>query len=157
MLFSAHDAAILRLVQKNRKLGIKKIAEKVGVDSSSVSRTITAFTKSGHIEGIKAILNPLECGFLTLAYIKISLKDTAGGALRITADSVAKNDCVQSVHRIAGEFDLFVKIRCTSNDHLSQITDEIKKDENILKTETIITTTTYKETLDIPIGLLAES
>jgi Lrp/AsnC family transcriptional regulator, leucine-responsive regulatory protein len=146
-----HRIEILKLIQENSDLRLAEIATKVGLAQPSVSRTIAQLKKTGYIKATKAVLDPPKFGLVTLAYVTLSLKDISREAMDATANHIAANPYVQGVHRIAGEFDLFVKIRCRSNEQLAALVDEIKDTGNIQRSETTILTTTYKETLDIPV------
>jgi len=144
-----HRIEILKLLQENGSTTLAEIADKVGIQQSTVSRTINNLRKSGHIKAFKIILDPIKFNLVTLAVVRFALKDASPEAMKSTVHIIKTRKYVQEVHRVAGEFDLFVKIRCVSNANIAQFIDAVQAGGNIKDSNTTVLTETYEETSDI--------
>ena len=59
----SRDRAILRELQKDSRLTMQELAEKVGMSSSACWRRIRSLEESGVIDRFTAIVNPRKAGF----------------------------------------------------------------------------------------------
>ena len=143
-----NEFKILRLIQADHSTQ-GDINEKTGIEISSISRAIKKLKISGHIKATKSVLNAEKFGLSTLAFVRFSLKDDSKSEMTKLSKIIKRHKYVQEVHRVAGKFDILVKVRCPTNTDLSQFTDLIKSSENVKNSHTTIVTETFKETSDI--------
>jgi Lrp/AsnC family transcriptional regulator, leucine-responsive regulatory protein len=64
----ARDETILRELQKNGKLTVNELSEKVNLSPSPVGRRVRHLEKSGYIKGYAALVNEYALGFKFLCF-----------------------------------------------------------------------------------------
>ncbi|MFX0105848.1 MAG: Lrp/AsnC family transcriptional regulator [Candidatus Hodarchaeota archaeon] len=134
---------ILEEYQKDASLAYKTLAKKIGIPASTVFSRIKQMKEDGIIRGIIPLVSPTAVGKPTTAFIKISLHMTTDCC--DFSDEIAKLENVMEVHEIAGEWDIFLKVKASDNLSLHDLTKEISKLPGINNMETIITYKTIKE------------
>lgn len=68
------DYQILELLQKNGRMPLKTIAEKVFLTSPAVSARIERLQKEGVITDFVTLINPLSIGYYVKAFINLEVK-----------------------------------------------------------------------------------
>ena len=67
------DYEILKMLQKNARVPLKEIAERVYLSSPAVSARIDTLMKKGYIEGFHAQINPQVMGYHIKAFINLEV------------------------------------------------------------------------------------
>lgn len=68
------DKEILNLLQKQARMPLKEIAEKVFLSSPAVSARIDRLMKEGYIDSFQAHLNPIALGYHIKAFINLEVE-----------------------------------------------------------------------------------
>ncbi|MDD2978349.1 MAG: Lrp/AsnC family transcriptional regulator [Hespellia sp.] len=68
------DIQILNLLQKDARMNIKTIAQKVCLSSPAVSNRIEKLEREKYISGYQAIVNPMALGLYTKAFICLGVE-----------------------------------------------------------------------------------
>ena len=137
------NKTILMEFQKDASVTYRDLAKKIGEPASTVFARIKQMKDSGIIKQIIPIVSPEAVGKTTTAWIKISLEIDTDCCL--FAEEVAKNKKIMEVHEIAGEWDIFLKVKVEDNLTLHDLTKEISKVPGIKNMESMIAFKTIKE------------
>jgi Lrp/AsnC family leucine-responsive transcriptional regulator len=139
------DLKILRLLEKDARHALKKIAREVGLSKSGVRRRIQRLQNARIIKQYSVIIDPKKCGYHVLAFV------TIGGepkGLDELATALERRHEVCELHRTGGGDYLMVKIRSKDIDGLNKFIEEyINSSEYVKFTSTLIVMKTYKEVL----------
>jgi len=151
------DLAILALLQKNCKLSVRVIAEKIDSPITTAFAKMKRMEKLGIIKEYKAILDPEQLDVGVKIFILCSVfYGWKGDDAPISQREVARKICefpeVQEVHIITGNWDLLVKLATGNvNSGAKFVVDKLRAIKGIEKTLTCMVFETCKETTEIPI------
>jgi len=157
------DIRILKLLQENCKLSIRKIAEKVGSPVTTVFTKIRRMEKLGFIEGYRAVLDAKALGKDAAAFILASFayhraESDRPLSQRELARQIAWFPEVQEVHIITGDWDILIKVKARDVDTVGKfIIDKLRLIKGIEKTLTCMVFETLKESTSISLTELAQS
>ena len=100
------DSQILRILQKDGRISMKNLGEKVGLTAPAVSERVKRLENDGIIEGYKAIVNPGELGKHIKALINITMKPKDRKKF---IDFVEETDSIIVCHHVTGSHCMVVK------------------------------------------------
>lgn len=149
------DIKILRLLQRDCKMGIAKISKKVGKGISAVHTRIKAMEKMGVIVRYSAILNPALMERPTLAFILVTVRYRVPGKEEVLSQrefcrTIAKHPKVMGVHVLSGQFDVLLKVRTKDVDEMNKfIVDFLRPIPAVDRTLTMFTMDTYLDSLEL--------
>jgi len=111
------DVRILRELQKNGKLTIKELAERVGLSTSPVHERQRRLEQLGYIRGYQAEINPKKvgCNIIVLCNIRLKQHNKQYGEDFINA--VNKIEEVSECWNTSGEYDFMMKLHVKSMEH----------------------------------------
>jgi len=115
------DVRILQYLQKDCRLSVAELAEKINLSTSACHRRVKILEQAGKIEGYSARLNARELGFRVLVYVEISLNSQSDDCLSTFETAVKQCPEILECHLMAGEADYLVKIAARSTDHYERI------------------------------------
>src|SRR3989338_7319764 len=118
------DVEILRVLEKNARLSLRKIAKKAGVSVATVMHRIN------------------KLGYELEAVISV---DVAKGKLFEVERKIATDPSVHAVYDITGHFDVVVVARFKTRKALDNFIKKIQTYDFVEKTETAIVLNTIKE------------
>ncbi len=104
------DRAILRILQRDGKIGLQDIAEQVGLSSSPCWRRIRRMEDAGLIDRYAAILNPKAVDLNTQAYMYVSLLDHREETVATFNHFVQTEEHVIECCSISGSNDYLLKV-----------------------------------------------
>lgn len=104
------DKKILAELQKNGRLSITELAEKVGLSLSPCHRRVKALEESGVIKGYHADLEASQIGFNFSAIIFVTLKDGDKSALSQFEEKVSVIANVIQAQRLFGNPDYLLHV-----------------------------------------------
>ena len=136
------DVEILRVLEKNARLSLRKIAKKVGVSVATVMHRINKLEKEGIIRRYIALLDYDKLGYELEAVISV---DVAKGKLFEVEKKIATDPSVHAVYDITGHFDVVVVARFKTRKSLDAFIKKIQTYDFVEKTETAIVLNTIKE------------
>src|SRR3989344_1541069 len=136
------DIEILRVLEKNARLSLRKIAKRVGVSVATVMHRINRLEKEGIIRRYTALLDYDKLGYELEAVISV---DVAKGKLFEVERKIASDPNVYAVYDITGHFDVIVIARFKTRKALDNFIKKIQTYDFVEKTETAIVLNTIKE------------
>ena len=138
------DRKIACLLQTDNRLSNADIGAAVGLSVSAANERVRRLNSSGVIRANHAVLDPERVDLPLCAFVFIDLAphpDEAGFRAAIAARPE-----VQEVHQVAGPHCYLVKIRVSGTRALQGLlTDHIKSQPDVLRTETVMVLETIKE------------
>ena len=145
------DRKIVCLLQADNRLSSAEIGQAVGLSVSAANERVRRLSSSGVIRGNHAVLDPDRVGLSLCAFVFIDLAphpDEAGFRAAIAARPE-----VLEVHQVAGPHCYLLKIRSSGTRALqSFLTEHVKSQPDILRTETVIVLETVKETPELALA-----
>lgn len=147
----AVDLNILRLLQADNRLSSAEVGQAVELSVSAVNERTRRLNSSGVIRGNHAVVQPERVDLPLCAFIFVDLvphPDEAGFRSGVSAQPE-----VQEVQQVAGAHCYLLKVRVGNTRDLQRLlTEHIKSQPDVLRTETIIVLETVKETLEVALG-----
>ena len=149
------DLKILKLLQEDAKMGVKKIAEQVGKGISTIHARIKSMEQKKIITKYSAILDPILLNRPIMAFISISLSTKGAGKKGVLSQrefckEIAQHPYIQGVYLLSGEFDVILKVRTKSVDQMkSFIVDYLREMPTIERTQTTFVLENYHDTIDL--------
>ena len=105
------DRSILRHLQADGRISNADLASRVNVSPATCHRRTQRLVEEGHIQTVRAVVNPQSVGLGAIAMVGVVLD-------RSTPESFAKFEAailglpmVLDCHLVAGDFDYLLKIR----------------------------------------------
>ncbi len=103
------DRKILMVLQSDGRLSFRKIAERIGTTTATVSERVKRLERSGVIRNYTVILDPTLLGLNTMISL-VEVRSTHD--LSEVASKIAEIEEVCCIYQVTGDFDLVVKSRC---------------------------------------------
>ncbi len=130
------DKKILRMLMADARTPILEIARNVGISGAAIHQRLRKLEKSGLIAGSKFIVNPSVLGYTTTAYVGVYFDKAAEGTLIIKF--LKRIPEILECHYTTGNWSVFLKTICKSNDHLMQVLHNIQDIKGVSRTETFM-------------------
>lgn len=110
------DLEIIKLLQKNSRMTIKEIAEKVHLSTTPVHERIRRMEENGTIKQYTTVVNgaALKRGLMVICYVSLKQHSKNAGARFI--QSILEMDEVLECLTISGEFDFMLKVATENMD-----------------------------------------
>ena len=104
------DLAILRLLQKNARITVKEISEKVNLSTTPVYERIKRMEAAGVIKEYATLVDPAKVkrGLMVICYVSLKQHNKTAGAKFIKAIN-EMNEVIECFN-ISGEFDFMLKV-----------------------------------------------
>jgi Lrp/AsnC family transcriptional regulator for asnA, asnC and gidA len=131
------DKKIIRSLIKDARIPILSIARDVGISGAAIHQRLRKLEKSGLIDGYHMKINSKYLGYNTIAFVGVFL-DSTSQLVSVIKKLKAISEIVEC-HYIAGNFTVFLKVLCRSNEDLMHLLDnKVKVIEGVTKFETFI-------------------
>ncbi len=130
------DKKILRTLMDDARTPILEIARNVGISGAAIHQRLRKLEKSGLLSGSKFIINPVALGFNTMSFVGVFFDKAADAPLIIKL--LKRVPEVLECHYTTGNWNVFLKVLCKSNDHLMQVLNTIQEINGVSRTETFI-------------------
>lgn len=105
------DKAILSELERNGRLSLSALAQKVGLSKTPVQARLRNLEAQGYIRGYSAIIDREKMGEGHIAFVQVTLSDTRSAALDDFNKAVLAVPQIEQCHMIAGGFDYLLKVR----------------------------------------------
>lgn len=138
------DYQIIRLLQKNGRISVKKISEIINLTPPAVAERIRKLEDTGVIVGYRAIIDPKKFGMNIRAIITVTLLANKRKAF---LDFARQNDCITECHHVTGGFSMIIKTIFKEMSDLEVLVGKIQQYGN---TQTLIILSSpieYKENI----------
>ncbi len=132
------DRKIISLLKQNARLSIRDIAKKEQLRPSTVHQRIQKLLREEIIEKFTLKLNNEKSGENFIAFLLITTKKDFSSAF-------FNNENIKEVFGITGEYDLILKLKFSDISQFNSYLINLRKNEAIEKTLTMVATTTIKE------------
>ncbi len=111
------DLKLLRILQNDSKLTVKKIAELVHLSPSPVFERIKRLEQQGYIKKYIALLDAekLKKGFVVFCHVKLKQHDRKIGNQFV--DDILAIDEVVECYNISGDYDFLLKVQVLDMKH----------------------------------------
>ena len=130
------DIKILHMISDNARMAYLEIARECGVSGAAIHQRVTKLVNMGVIKGSETNIDPASIGYETCAYIGFYLKDPA--TLKDVVDKLSRIPEVVECHFTTGQYDIFIKLYASNNDHLLHLIHEKLQNLGLSRTETLI-------------------
>ncbi|MCR4335795.1 MAG: Lrp/AsnC family transcriptional regulator [archaeon] len=142
MELDAKDIEILRVLEKNSRLSLRKIAKKSGVSVATTMHRLAKLEAEKVIQGYTVVLDKEKLGYDLQAITSIIVSK---GKLFEVEKKIASHPSVIAVYDVTGSFDVVVISTFKSRKAMDGFLKKIQTYDFIHKTETVIVLNTIKE------------
>ncbi|TVQ73878.1 MAG: Lrp/AsnC family transcriptional regulator [Oceanospirillales bacterium] len=125
MLLDKFDLQILYHMQKNSRVKLAELAEKVCLSISQCSRRITRMEEEGVIRGYSVRLSSKDLGLAITAMVFISFEKRMMLSPREAMSCLLAHDEVIDCHVITGTYDFIIKVKVESMEALSNFLSRV--------------------------------
>jgi Lrp/AsnC family leucine-responsive transcriptional regulator len=126
------DTQILKYLQRDGRMSIKKLAEIISLTPPAVAERIRKLEEAGIIIGYRAVVNPQRIGKNIQAMINITLKANKRKDFLLFAK---ENDCILECHHVTGGFSMSIRAIFSEMSDLEALVGKIQQYGN---TQTLI-------------------
>lgn len=150
------DIAILELLQKDARMPLKEIGEKVGLAAPTVHERIQTMLRQNVISGFTTLVDPRKVNLDITAFIMLYFK--TGGSLGDpkVVELINSLADIQECFHLAGDEDLIIKIRTKNMITLEDIILRLSKSGHFSRTKTIIALSTVKDSVVLNLSHFTE-
>ena len=121
MKLDRYDAAILTELQRDGRLPIVELAERVGLSSTPCARRVKLMEQSGLIQGYAAVVDPTQLGLKMQAFVQIRLTRHNDENIELFRRAVDGMEEIVGCHAITGDYDLLLHVTVTDLESLSNV------------------------------------
>src|SRR5581483_7398545 len=109
---------LLRLLQKNPRAPVSRLARRIGMSSPAVKERILRLEETGILAGFRLELNPKDLGYNVMAFVRIRpLPGHLGKIVELAQTMPEVTEC----HRITGEDCFILKIYVKEISNLDRV------------------------------------
>jgi Lrp/AsnC family leucine-responsive transcriptional regulator len=135
------DHTIISLLKENSRYSVRDIAKKTNIRPSTVHERIKKLIRDGIIEKFTLKLNNKAIGENFIVFMLVSGKPT-----EYVGESLLKHKNIKEVFGITGEYDMIFKLKFKDVEEFNDYVINFRKmNKNVIKTLTMVVTTTLKE------------
>jgi Lrp/AsnC family transcriptional regulator, leucine-responsive regulatory protein len=141
------DLAILRLLQKNARITVKEISEKVNLSTTPVFERIKRMETAGVIKEYATLVDPAKVkkGLMVICYVSLKQHNKTAGAKFIK--TIQEMNEVIECYNISGEFDFMLKVVAENmDDYYHFHVNKLSEAENIGNVQSIFVMGVVKQT-----------
>ncbi len=119
------DRAILTTLQRDSRLSMAELGEKVGLSSSACHRRVLQLQTAGVIEGYAARLNAKSLGLDLHFIVDVSLNSQAEEVLEAFERAASDNPSVLECYLMAGQADYSLRVSARDTAHYEEVHRQI--------------------------------
>lgn len=147
------DCQILELLQKNGRITVKEMSEKLGLSATPIFERTKKLEKAGIIDHYAAVINGEKVGKKLYAFAHISLKDHSKELVDIFTNQITQLPQVMECHYTTGDTDFILKILLNDMEmYRDFVLTKLFDMSNIGKIETYLSLSVLKNSNFIPIS-----
>ncbi|MBS7604854.1 MAG: Lrp/AsnC family transcriptional regulator [Candidatus Bathyarchaeia archaeon] len=136
------DKEIIRMLQDDARISLRRIAEKLNVSETTIFIRIKKLLEKNIIKRFTAIVSPEALGKKITAFILINADPKK---IQNVLNTLSKMDDVYEVYDVTGSYYAIVKVRTEDQNKLAKIIDEIGLIDGVISTETALVLRSIKE------------
>ncbi|WP_399683011.1 winged helix-turn-helix transcriptional regulator [Xenophilus sp.] len=146
------DRKILDILQREGRIAITELAQRVGLSTSPCSERVKRLERSGVITGYHARVAPEAVGKTLLVFVEIKLSSKSGEVFDKVKKELLHMPEVQECHLVSGGFDYLVKARLRGmGEYRHLLGDILKKLPVPAESHSYVVMEEVKETLALPL------
>jgi Lrp/AsnC family leucine-responsive transcriptional regulator len=141
------DMAILRLLQRNARITVKEISDKIHLSTTPVHERIKRMEEAGVIKQYATLLNhtKVKRGLMVICYVSLKQHNKAAGAKFIKM--IQEMNEVVECYNISGEFDFMLKVMAENMDDFYNFhVNKLSEAENIGHVQSVFVMGVIKQT-----------
>ena len=136
MLRDELDQRIVALLTENGRATFAEVGEAVGLSAPATKRRVDRLIAEATIVGFTAVIDPSAEGPTMEAFIELYCRGrTSPSAIR---SIITPHRAVVAAYTVTGESDALVHLRCSGVDELEATLEQIRADERVVRTSTVI-------------------
>ncbi|GAA4277346.1 Lrp/AsnC family transcriptional regulator [Aquimarina mytili] len=146
------DQSILLLLQKDGKITIKDIAERLNLTTTPIFERVKKLEREGYIKSYKAILDRKKVGLQLMAFCNITLNLHQKDFIKKFEKEIQQFPEVVECYHVAGMFDYLIKIYASDMEQYQDfLSNKLASLENISKVQSSFVMTEVKDFSYLPI------
>ncbi|KAA1246124.1 Lrp/AsnC family transcriptional regulator [Aquimarina sp. RZ0] len=146
------DRSILNLLQKDGKITIKEIAERLNLTTTPIFERVKKLEREGIIKSYKAIVDRKKAGLQLMAFCNVTLNLHQTDYLKKFEKDIQQFPEVTECYHVAGMFDYLVKIYAEDMEHYQYfLSNKLASLDNISKVQSSFVMTEVKDFSFLPI------
>jgi DNA-binding Lrp family transcriptional regulator len=142
----AVDFEIIRALEENSRVSLRKLAGKVGSTANIVQKRLENLEKNGIIRGYIPLIDPAKLGYGVAAIVMIQIES---GHADEVENEIAKDNCVLSIYNITGDFDAVAFTKFKDKASLNVFLKNLLITRFVKRTATMIALNVVKESYGI--------
>lgn len=140
------DCQILEELQKDGRMTVKDLSEKLGLSPTPIFERIKKLEKAGIIDHYAAILNHEKVGKKLFAFAHISLKDHSKELVELFTKQINAFEEVLECHYVTGDTDFILKILINNMEEYREfVMNSLFDMSNIANVETFLSLSVSKQ------------
>ncbi|MEQ1755790.1 MAG: Lrp/AsnC family transcriptional regulator [Micropepsaceae bacterium] len=149
-----HDRLIASELQRDNRLGVEQIAERVGLSPSTVHRRITRLRERKVILADTCALDPRAFGLTLTFIVEIILEKVRTHEVSAMKKRLLAAQEVQQIYNVTGDVDLLLVVLARDMEHFEQVSrDLFAADPHVRRYKTSVVMDRVKTSQAIPIDL----
>ena len=145
------DYKAIAVLQASGRESWAKLGEALGMTAPAAAERVRKLEEGGVIRGYAALVDAESVGAALTAFVAVTLDRPEHR--KAFLKRVGKLAEVQECHRVAGDDDYLLKVRCRGPRDLDRvISDELKSVAGVGRTRTTVVLNTAKETPILPLS-----
>lgn len=119
------DRKIIAALTEDGRAPYSRIAEDLGVATTTVHQRAKRLKEQGIIRGTRVIVDWEAIGLPVTAVVSVEAPNEE--SLSVAAEKLAAIPHIQNCYATTGEFDLILTVRAKSSEHLGELLDAIRR------------------------------
>ena len=154
MDFDRIDRKILEELQREGRLSMTELAERVSLSVSPCTERVRRLERSGVILGYHARVNPEALGRGLLVFVELTLASKSADVFDAVRQALLLEPRVLECHLISGSFDYLVKARLSAMSEYRDLLGQILRQIPVpAQSNSYVVMEEVKESLVLPVGL----
>ena len=149
-MIDAKDLRILSILQGNSRTTASEIAESVGMSVPAVTERVKKLSESDIIQKFSIKLSAKLLGFDLSAFIAVV--SSSSDQYEAIIQESNNNPSVLECHSVTGQGSHLLKVRVKNSSELEKLLRDIQSWPGVIRTQTSVVMSTYKEGFDLPIS-----
>jgi DNA-binding Lrp family transcriptional regulator len=130
------DAALLRLLENEPRVGVLEASRRLGVARGTVQARLDRLERSGVVRGWGPQIDPAALGYPVTAFVTLEIRQ--GGGHDPVGAHLALIPEVLEAHTVTGPGDLWCRVVARSNADLQRVLDRVVSHPGIERSATMI-------------------
>jgi len=146
------DRKILKLLQQLGRKSNVELSRHVNLSPAPCLARVKRLERRGFIRGYHADLDPDKLGLNLLAYVEVTLSNSAPKTLESFGRTVREIPEIEECHMVAGRCDYLIKVRCADMDAYRRLLiDTISSISLVAQTNTHMVIQEVKSTKELAV------